>query len=95
VARRRLVTEASPGVGHNSDKSVSAQRLKSFVERIERVEVDAENIKVDRKTIYSEAKSAGFDTKTMRQCVKLRKMDKSDRQEQDALLDLYMGVLGE
>lgn len=84
----------APGPGHNSDRGISAQRLNAFIERIERVQVDIENAQTDRKEIYAEAKAAGFCVKTMRQVVKLRKLDKSDLQEQDEMLDLYRGVVG-
>lgn len=93
------MSEQTPGVGHNSgaqtDKGISAQRLKSFIERIERLVVDKENIATDIKEVFSEAKAAGFDTKIMRQVVKLRKMDKADRQENEELLRVYLDAVGE
>lgn len=73
---------------------ISADRLKSFVERIERSEEEKRGIQEDIKEIYAEAKGTGFDTKIIRQIIRLRKMDKSDRQEQEALLDLYREALG-
>lgn len=72
----------------------SAQRLKSFIERVERVEAEMADLSADRKEIYAEAKSGGFDTKIMRQIVKLRRMESADRQEQQELLDLYARALG-
>lgn len=87
----------APGPGHNSaaaDKGIAAQRLKSFVERIERLINDKENVATDIKEVFSEAKSAGYDVKVMRQAIKLRKMDASDRQEQESLLQVYMDAIG-
>lgn len=73
---------------------IAADALRSFIERVERLEEEKKALADDIKDIYGEAKSVGFDTKIMRQIVRLRKMDESDRQEQDALLDLYTHALG-
>jgi uncharacterized protein (UPF0335 family) len=78
-----------------TDKGISAQRLKSFIERIERLEDEKKALGADIKEIYSEAKSGGFDVKIMRQVVRIRKMDKSERQEQEALLQVYLDAVGE
>jgi uncharacterized protein (UPF0335 family) len=78
-----------------TDKGISAQRLKSFIERIERLEEEKKALAADIKEIYAEAKSAGFDTKIIRQVVRIRKMDKADRQEQEALLEVYLDAIGE
>jgi uncharacterized protein (UPF0335 family) len=78
--------------GHNS--GVASEQLRSYIERIERLEEDKATIAEDIKEFYSEAKQAGFDTKIMRQIIKLRKMDAADRQEQEALLATYMSALG-
>lgn len=72
----------------------SAARLKSFIERIERLEEEKAGIAADIKDVYSEAKGTGFDVKVMRQIVRLRKMESADRREQEELLDLYMAALG-
>ena len=69
-------------------------RLRSFVERIERLEEEKKALSDDIKEVYAEAKGEGFDTKTMRQVVRLRKLDKADFQEREAMLDLYLGALG-
>ena len=69
-------------------------RLKSFIERIERLEEDKSGISGDIKQVYAEAKSTGFDVKIMRQVIKLRKMAANDRQEQETLIDTYMKQLG-
>jgi uncharacterized protein (UPF0335 family) len=68
--------------------------LKSFIERIERLEEEKAALAADIREIYSEAKGTGFDTKIMRQVVRLRKLDKADFQEREAILDLYLGALG-
>jgi uncharacterized protein (UPF0335 family) len=73
---------------------IAADRLKSFIERIERLEEEKAGLSADIKEIYSEAKGAGFDTKVMRQIVRLRKMDTADRKEQQELLDLYSRAIG-
>ncbi len=73
---------------------IAADRLRSFVERIERLEEDRGNISSDIREVLSEAKAAGFDGKILRQIVRLRRLDGQALQEQDALLDLYRGALG-
>jgi uncharacterized protein (UPF0335 family) len=77
-----------------SDKGISAQRLKSFIQRIERLEEERKALGADVREVYSEAKSSGYDPKIMRQVVKLRKMDASDRQEQESLLQVYLDAVG-
>jgi uncharacterized protein (UPF0335 family) len=70
------------------------EHLRSFIERIERLEEEKKALADDIREVYSEAKGTGFDTKVMRQVVKLRKMESADRQEQEAMLDLYLSALG-
>ena len=72
----------------------AAKRLKDFIERIERLEEEKAALGDDVKAVYAEAKAFGFDTKIMRQVVKLRKLDGRDREEQAALLDLYCAAIG-
>ncbi len=69
-------------------------QLKSYVERVERLEEEKTALAGDIREVYAEAKGQGFDTKIMRQVVRLRKMDSHEREEHDALLDLYMSALG-
>jgi uncharacterized protein (UPF0335 family) len=69
-------------------------QLKSLVERVERLEEEKTALSGDIREVYAEAKGNGFDTKIVRQVVRLRKLDSSQREEQDALLDLYMSALG-
>lgn len=73
---------------------IAADRLKSFIERIERLEEEKAGLSADIKEIYAEAKGSGFDVKVMRQIVRLRKMDSADRKEQQELLDLYSRAIG-
>ena len=73
---------------------IAADRLKSFIERIERLEEEKAAIAGDVKEVYSEAKSSGFDTKIMRQIVRLRKMEPQERNEQEQLLDVYKQAVG-
>ncbi len=73
---------------------IAADRLKSFIERIERLEEEKAALTADIREVYAEAKATGFDTKIMRQVVKLRKMESSDREEQEELLDLYKQAIG-
>jgi|TARA_Y100000588_G_scaffold32033_1_gene31369 uncharacterized protein (UPF0335 family) len=73
---------------------VAGERLKSLIERIERLEEEKAALAEDIREVYSEAKGSGFEIKIMRQIVRLRKLDSSDRQEQEAILDTYMAALG-
>ena len=73
---------------------IAAGQLRSFVERIERLEEEKAAIATDISEIYREAKGNGFDTKTLRKVIQLRKLEAHERAEQEALLELYMGALG-
>lgn len=73
---------------------IAADRLRSFIERIERLEDEKAALAADIREVFAEAKSNGFDTKIMRQVVRLRKMESADREEQELLLDLYKRALG-
>ena len=72
---------------------IAADRLRSIVERVEKLEEEKAALSADIRDVYAEAKGNGFDVKTLRQVVRLRKLDKPDRDEQEALLDLYKRVL--
>ena len=72
---------------------VAVERLRSVVERVERLEEEKANIAADIREVFAEAKGAGFDAKTLRAILKLRKMDPKDRQEQEYLLDTYRRAL--
>ena len=75
-------------------KGFAKDQLKSVIERIERLEEERAALSGDIREVYSEAKGFGFDTKVIRQVVRLRKLDRADRQEQEAILDLYLSALG-
>ncbi len=77
-----------------ADPAVSADQLRSFVERIERLEEEKAALGSDIREVYAELKAMGFDPKIVRQVIRLRKMDRSELQEQEALLDTYMSALG-
>lgn len=73
---------------------VSGQRLKSFIERVERLEEEKSAIAEDIKEVYGEAKATGFDVKIIRQVIKLRKMEIEKRREEDQILELYKAAIG-
>jgi uncharacterized protein (UPF0335 family) len=73
---------------------VAGQRLRSFIDRIERLEEEKAHLAEDIKETYAEAKGVGFDTKTIRKIISLRKMDAEKRRESEELLDLYKSAIG-
>ena len=73
---------------------IAADRLRTFIERIERWEEDRATLNSDLKEVMSEAKGAGFDTKTIRQIVRLRKLEPTERIEQEQLLEIYRSAVG-
>lgn len=75
--------------------AVARDQLKSIIARIERLEEEKKAIADDIKEVYAEAKANGYDTKVLRKVVSLRKQDRNERAEQEALLELYLGALGE
>ena len=77
-----------------STDSVAQDQIRAFIERIERMEEEKKAISDDIKEIYAEAKGNGFDTKVLRQIIRIRKQDHAERMEQEALLELYMAALG-
>ncbi len=78
----------------NDVGGISGDQLKSLIERIERLEEEKKGLSDDIKDIFQEAKSAGFEPKIMRQVLRLRRMAREDRQEEETLLDLYKSALG-
>ena len=74
--------------------SVAGEELKAFIERIERLEEEKAALAGDLRDVYSEAKSNGFDTKIMRKIISLRRKDHAERQEEEALMELYLAALG-
>lgn len=74
--------------------NVAVDKLRAYIDRIERLEVDKKNVSTDIKNVYLEAQADGFDTKIMRQVVRLRKMEKDAREEADLMLDTYRNAIG-
>lgn len=77
-----------------SSGGVAAERLTSFIERLERLEDEKRDVSDQIKDVFAEAKGEGFDIKTMRQVLKLRRMKPHDRSEQEELLEVYKAALG-
>ncbi len=73
---------------------IAAERLRAFLERIERLEEEKAALTADIREVYAEAKATGFDAKVMRQVIRLRKMESSQRQEHEHLLELYKRAVG-
>ena len=73
---------------------IAADRLRSIIERIERLEEERKSLASDIKDIFSEAKSAGFDVKVIRQIIRIRKQEPAEVEEQESLLDVYRRALG-
>ena len=78
----------------DSTAKVAADQLRTIVERIERLEEEKREVAEQIKEVYAEAKGNGFDTKTLRKVVALRKKDPEERSEEEAMLDLYLHALG-
>jgi uncharacterized protein (UPF0335 family) len=85
---------AKPRSSEPKTGGIAADRLRSIVERIERLEEERKALGNDIKDIYAEAKSAGFDVKVLRQIIKLRKQEPAEVEEQETLLDVYRRALG-
>ena len=77
-----------------SESNIAGEKLMSLIQRIERLEEDRANIGADIREIYREAKGIGFEPKIIRQLVKMRKMEASDRQEEEALIESYKAAIG-
>lgn len=82
--------------GHNSENvgGIAADRLRSIIERVERLEAERAALSGDIKDIFSESKSAGFDVPTIKQIIKIRKQDPAKVEEAESLLDIYRRALG-
>ena len=73
---------------------IAGGQIRSFVERIEQIESEIQDLNDGKKEVFAEAKGTGFDTKAMRVIIRLRKKDANERQEEEAILDLYKAALG-
>ena len=72
---------------------IAGNRIRSFVERIEQLEAEIQELNESKKEVFSEAKGEGFDVKILKEVIKLRKQDKDERDERDSLLDVYMRAM--
>ena len=90
-----MADNANFDAGPDVLNSAAQGRLRSVIERVERLEEDKAAILTDIKEVLSEAKGEGYDVKIIRQVVRLRRIDKAKRQEAEAILDLYLSALGE
>lgn len=88
------MSEPAPSANSNDVGGLAAAQLRSVVERIERLEEEKAGLQADIKDIYAEAKANGFETKIVRQIIRLRKKAKEERQEEEQLLELYKAALG-
>ena len=88
------MSDETAGVGHNNPGGIAGERLRSFIERIERLQEEKDALSADIREVFAEAKATGFDAPTMRSVLKLRKMDPEDRRVMEELLGLYTGALG-
>lgn len=86
------MTEAT--IGHNSTVAVAVGQLKSVIDRIESLEEGIQALNDERKDVYAEAKSNGYDVKALRTIVRMRKQDPDKRAEQEAILEAYQQALG-
>lgn len=90
-------SEAPPTTGDNTTseaQTIAVGQLRAFIERIERLEGEKSEIADDIKGVYAELKGSGFDAKTVRAIIRLRKKEDHERQEEQAMLQLYMDALG-
>ncbi|MDQ2633447.1 MAG: DUF2312 domain-containing protein [Pseudomonadota bacterium] len=77
-----------------TSQTVAAGQLRAFIERVERLEEEKSQLQEDIKEVFAEMKGTGFDTKAVRTIIRLRKKDANERQEEEAILDLYKAALG-
>ena len=77
-----------------SDVTIPGGRIRSFVERIENIDGELQELNEQKKEVFSEAKGEGFDVKILRKVIRLRKQDVAKRQEEEALIDLYVSAIG-
>jgi uncharacterized protein (UPF0335 family) len=76
-----------------ADITIPGERIRSFVERIEHLDAELQELNEQKKEVFLEAKAGGFDVEILKEIIKLRKQDKEERDERDTLLDLYMRAM--
>lgn len=89
-----MTDDKTPGIGDNSAPGIAADLLKTLVQRIEGVQTEIDDFLEDRKSIYLEAKSNGFDVKILRKIVARRRREASEVAEEETLIELYLNALG-
>ena len=89
-----IAATAAAAVKEEPNTRFAKDQLKAFIERIERLEEEKKALSDDIKDVYAEAKGTGFDTKALRTVVRMRKQDKDERKEQEAILEVYLNALG-
>lgn len=96
MAKKAHTSDGEPrsNSGGSDAHGVARDQLRAFIERIERLEEEKKTIADDIKDVYGEAKGTGFDVKTLRRVIAIRKQDKDERMEQEAILDTYLQALG-
>lgn len=87
-------TRSAVDQAQDAAEGIAAQELRQFIERIERLEEEKAGIQGDIRDVFSEMKGRGFDVKAVRSILRIRKQDHAERQEQEAILELYMQALG-
>jgi uncharacterized protein (UPF0335 family) len=92
MPRKPKSSDTAAGIGHNS---VDRERLRGLVDRIEALEAEKAELAADIRDVYAEAKSAGYDVAALRHVIRLRKQDKTERDERQQLVDEYMSALGD
>jgi len=90
-----MADDASFDGGSDVLTATAQGRLRTIIERLERLEEDKQAVMTDMKEVFAEAKGEGYDVKILRKVIRIRKQDKAKRQEEDASLDLYLSALGE
>jgi uncharacterized protein (UPF0335 family) len=95
IAAKHNADVKTAGIGHNSGATKAAQdQIKAFVERIERMEEEKKVVAEDIRGIYAEAKCNGYDTKALREIIRIRKKDRDEQAEFEAVVDTYKHALG-
>ena len=90
-----MADDASFDGGSDVLTATAQGRLRTIIERLERLEEDKQAVMTDMKEVFAEAKGEGYDVKILRKVIRIRKQDKAKRQEEEAILDLYLSALGD
>ena len=94
AAAAPAANDETPPAGSSEALGVTGERLRSFIERIERLEEEKQALADDIKEVFAEAKATGFDVKTIRKIIRMRKQDLDQRNEEEALLETYLAAIG-